>query len=238
MGSMTPTWQSAATRLVSDLRSVFSDRLLSVVAYGPHVEGNSQEPLACLALVTELTIADLDGCASHAAKWHRAGVATPLILPQTEFVRSLDAFPLEYSEILRTHARVFGDDPLDGVSISPEDLRRACETQVKSHLVHLREGFIESGGVPREVAELVRTSAPSFAALLRSVARLSGTTLPGRADAARAGAVAAGLAETVVTDMLSLEQPSNLPAIDAARLFPSYLEAVEQLARTVDGWRA
>jgi hypothetical protein len=73
---------------------------------------------------------------------------------------------------------------------------------------------------------------------LRSVARLTGTTLPGRTDAARAGAQAAGLAETIVTDILSLEQQSNLAAIDAARLFPSYLEAVEQLARTVDGWRA
>jgi hypothetical protein len=73
---------------------------------------------------------------------------------------------------------------------------------------------------------------------LRSVARLSGTTPPGRADAARAGAHAAGLAEAIVTDMLSLERQSNLPSIDAARLFPSYLEAVEQLARTVDGWRA
>ena len=235
---MTSTWQHAAASLVVDLKRIFAFRLRSVVAYGPQLDGNADHPLTCLALVDSLSTSDLEECARMAHHWKQHDLAIPLILPTQEFRRSLDAFPLEYSEILRTHARVFGDDPLDGVSISPEDLRRACETQVKSHLVHLREGFIESGGLPREVAELVRASAPSFAALLRSVARLSGTTPPGRADAARAGAHAAGLAEGIVADMLSLEQRSSLPAIDAARLFPSYLEAVEQLARTVDGWRA
>lgn len=238
MGSMTPTWQSAATRLVSDLRSVFSDRLLSVVAYGPHVEGNSQEPLACLALVTELTIADLDGCASHAAKWHRAGVATPLILPQTEFVRSLDAFPLEYGEILRAHQRVHGDDPFDGVAIVREDLRRACETQIKSHLVHLREGFIETGGRPGAVGELVSSSAPAFTALLRHVAWLNGGSHRDRLEATRDGARAASVDERLVSDMLALEARATVPTSDPARLFPAYLTALEQMARAVDAWRS
>ena len=70
-------------------------------------------------------------------------MATPLIVPADEFRRSLDAFPLEYGEIVRAHARVFGDDPFDGIPLAPEDLRRACETQVKGHLLHLREEFIE-----------------------------------------------------------------------------------------------
>jgi hypothetical protein len=235
---VTSTWQSTAASLASDLQRIFAFRLRSVVAYGPHLDGNADHPLTCLALVDSLSSGDLEGCARMAHQWKQHGLAIPLLLPTQEFRRSLDAFPLEYSEILRTHARVFGDDPLDGISISPEDLRRACETQVKSHLVHLREGFIESGGHPQEIADLVTTSAPSFAALLRSVARLHGAAPTGRAEAARAGALAAGLPDDVVAGILSLEHRSSLPATDAARLFPSYLEAVEQLARTVDGWRA
>src|SRR5215216_2219067 len=163
---MAPTWQSAALSLVSDLRNVFGDRLRSVVAYGPHLEGQTTAPLTCLALVGSLTAADLEGCARRAAGWHRAAVATPLILPEDEFRRSLDAFPLEYGEIIRAHRRLFGSDPFAGVAIAAEDLRRACEAQVKSHLVHLREGYIEAGGHPSRIAELVRASAPGFAALL------------------------------------------------------------------------
>jgi hypothetical protein len=234
---MTPTWQSAALALVSDLRNVFGDRLRSVVAYGPQLDGHADAPLTCLALVTTLTMGDLEGCARSEARWRRSGVATPLIVPEAEFRSSLDAFPLEYGEIIRAHQRVFGDDPFDGIAIAREDLRRACETQIKSHLVHLREGFIEAAGGPTAIGDLVRASAPAFTALLRHVAWLSGSSEAGRLSATREGARVAGIQDDVVADMLALEQRSTVPTTDAARHFPGYLAAVEQLARTVDAWR-
>jgi hypothetical protein len=231
------SWRHAAAALVTDLRHIFAGRLRSLVAYGPQIDGESDAPLTCLALVDSLGISDLEACARMAHHWERQGLAIPLILPDQEFRRSIDAFPLEYGEILRAHERVFGADPFDGASISRDDLRRACETQVKSHLVHLREGFIEAGGRPQAIADLVGTSAPAFAALLRHVARLNGSPSSSRADATREGARAAGLPDGVVTDMLAIERRSSIPTTDAARLFPQYLAAVEQLARVVDGWR-
>ena len=232
------SWRAAADTLVSDLRHVFANRLRCVVAYGPHIEGADEAPLTCLALVGSLGFSDLEACARIAPEWERRHLATPLILPEDEFRRSLDAFPLEYGEIVRAHERVFGDDPFDGISLAHEDLRRACETQVKSHLVHLREAFIESGNKPSRVADLVIASAPAFAALLRNVGRLMGTSTTARTDATVDGARAAGIADTVVRDVLALERPGNINATDAARIFPEYLAAVEQLARTVDTWRS
>jgi hypothetical protein len=173
-----------------------------------------------------------------ALQWARRRLATPLILPHQEFHRSLDAFPLEYGEIIRAHERVFGPDPFEGVAISREDLRRACETQIKSHLMHLREGYIESAGRPEAVADLVTTSAPAFAALLRNVARLNGGGASDRIGATHDGARLAGLADGIVADMLALEHKATIPTTDAARIFPEYLAAVEQLARAVDTWRA
>jgi hypothetical protein len=231
-----------ADRVVAALRGVFRDRLRSVVAYGPQIDDGgrvlSDAPgsLSCLALVSSLTVADLEACAARAHGWQREGIATPLLLPQEEFRHSLDAFPLEYAEILRAHEVVFGDSPFQGATIERADLRRACETQIKSHLVHLREGFIEAGGTPRAIADLVTASAPAFGALLRNIARLNGSTARDRATATREGARAAQLPDGVVTDILALERPSALKATDAARLFPEYLGAVEQLARYVDGW--
>jgi hypothetical protein len=234
---MAPAWQSAALRLVSDLKAVFGDRLRSVVAYGPYLEGQSSAPLTCLALVRDLTMSDLEGCARQAAHWRRSRIATPLILPHAEFVRSLDAFPLEYGEIVRAHARVFGDDPFEGVAIAREDLRRAVETQIKSHLLHLREGFIEAGGNPGAVGDLVASSAAAFTSLLRHVAWLNGGAHGDRVQATREGARAAGVDDRLVGDMLALEQGSTMPTMDPARLTPEYLAAVEQLARAVDTWR-
>ena len=232
------SWRHTAAVLVADLQRIFADRLRSLVAYGPRVEGQGDAPLTCLALVDSLGIGDLEACARMARQWRRQALAIPLILPDQEFRRSLDAFPLEYTEILRAHERVFGVDPFDGASISQEDLRRGCEAQVKSHLVHLREGFIEAGGRPQAISDLVHTSAPAFGALLRHVARLNGSPSATRAGATRDGARAAGLSDGVVTDMLAIERQSSIPTTDAARLFPQYLTAVEQLARVVDGWRA
>lgn len=231
------TWRPAAAALVADLAHVFAGRLRSVVAYGARVEGDEEAPLTCLALVDSIAISDLEACARLAPHWDRRRIATPLILPEPEFRRSLDAFPLEYGEILRAHQRLFGADPFEGASIAREDLRRACETQIKSHLLHLREGFIESGGRPEAIADLVAASGPAFVALLRNVARLTGSAAADRTEATLQGAHAAGLANGIVADLLALERRPAIPTTDPARLFPDYLAAVEQLARVVDSWR-
>jgi hypothetical protein len=226
-----------ASTLVQDLRSVFAERLRAVVAYGAQVEGHGGAPLSTLALVESMSLDDLEACARLSSHWTRAGINTPLILPEHEFKRSLDAFPLEYGEIVRAHTVLYGDDPFVGVTIIREDLRRACETQVKSHLVHLRESFIETRGVPEAISELVRAAAPAFAALLRNVARLNDVNIPDRVNATREGARLAGIADDVVSEVLALEQPSNAPMRDYARFFPAYFAAVERLARAVDEWR-
>jgi len=231
------SWRPAAAALVADLTHIFAGRLRSVVAYGARLDGDDDASLTCLVLVDSIGMTDLEACARRAPHWKRQRVATPLILPEHELRRSLDAFPLEYGEIMRAHERVFGADPFEGASIAREDLRRACETQIKSHLLHLREGYIESGGRPQAVADLVATSAPAFAALLRNMARLSGSTTADRGAATLEGARAAGLSDGIVGDALALERRPAIPTTDAARLFPAYLAAVEHLARVVDSWR-
>src|SRR5262245_13042510 len=114
--------------LVDDLTRIFANRLNAVVAYG----WRPQKRQPSLALVDTLSVDDLSSCATRTAHWHRAGCATPLILTPREFARSLDAFPIEYGEILATSKLVAGTHPFEGLAISPDDLRRACEVQVKS----------------------------------------------------------------------------------------------------------
>jgi hypothetical protein len=238
MIAMAHTWQPAADKLTRDLSGIFRGRLVSVVVYGGQVDGNATAPLQALALVSSLTADDLSACAHLSTEWTRGGIGTPLILPDSEFRSSLDVFPLEYGEIVRAHTLVYGSDPFAGVSISTGDLRLACEAQAKSHLLHLRQGYVQTGGRLPAVARLVAQSAPAFAALLRNVGRLTGAQTQDRMEATRQGARAAGLSGDVVDAVLALESPSALPASDPARLFPDYLAAVERLAAVVDQWRA
>ena len=47
---------------------------------------------------------------------------------------------------------------------------------------------------------------------------------------------AVGIQASVVHRVIALLHPADLSPSDAARLFPSYLEAVERLAAYVDEW--
>jgi hypothetical protein len=219
--------------LVDDLRQIFSDRLDAVVAYGQRRQG----PQPILALVRTLGIDDLNACASRLRGWHKAGVATPLVLTTVDFERSLDAFPIEYGEILASHHVLHGRDPFEGLSIRPEDLRRACEVQAKSHLLHVREDYIEAAGRPSDIEALVRESAPGFVALLRNLARLENAS----ADVPVAvGAFAhqrMGLDRHVVDDLIAFAEGDTFAAVDALRVFPDYLKNLERLVAFVDEWR-
>ena len=115
-----------------------------------------------------------------------------------------------------------GRNPFAGLSVDPADLRRAVEVQARSHLLHLREGFVETRGNSDALAILIVESAPAFAALLQSVSRLDGRAAHGPA----ADAIAA------------LADVHEISGAEAERLFPPYLEAVEKLVAHVDTWHA
>jgi hypothetical protein len=134
----------AVRRLERDLRDLFGERVRSLVTYAAAVDEGGGQPT--LAVVDRLTADDLGRAATRITLWHHAGLDTPLILTADEFARALDAFPLEFGAILDSHVLVAGADPFAGLRVHAADLRRACETQARSHLLHLREGYLEAGG--------------------------------------------------------------------------------------------
>jgi len=219
--------------VIADLQRIFGARLEAVVAYGR----SGEEGTHSLALVSSLTMDDLDGLAMAAPQWHRTGAATPLVVPRDEFRRSLDAFPIEYGEIIDTHVTLVGQDPFAGIRINPEDVRRAVEVQAASLLLHLRENFVESAGRPSALHALVRDSAPGFALLLRRMAHLDGQPAETSADLSHWASARAGLDPRVVGDVLALGSESA-PAVDPSRLFPGYLDAMSALLGVIDRWSA
>lgn len=224
--------------LERDLRGVFGPRLQSLVAYGTRAAAHGRRaPVRTMALVESLSEHDLRACAARISSWHAAGLATPLLVAGHEFERALDAFPLEFGAIIADHEVVAGAQPFERSRVDSADVRRACEVQARSHLLHLREGFLEAAGNGHALAILIVESAAPLNALLTSVARLEGRQTPDAESAARhaehAIGVTAGLAEVA-----RLAGVHEISAADAERAFPSYLAAVEKLVEYVDGWAA
>lgn len=219
----------ALQTLDRDLREIFGSRLQSLVHYGArahkaanhHDKGHhgQHEPavLHTLAVVDTVAAADLLACAKRVTAWHDDGMATPLILPASELARSLDVFPFELSAILADHVIVSGRNPFEGLRVEPNDLRWACEVQARGHLLHLREGYVEARGRDDALAVLIVRSAAAWQSLLDNMARLENK--PAAADE--------------VTRLVGVKEISNA---EAARIFPAYLSAVEQLTKHVDTW--
>jgi hypothetical protein len=185
-----------------------------------------------LALVDRLGIDDLSALLTVVPAWHKARLATPLLLAQDEFERTLDVFPLEYQSILSRHQVIRGSWPNQGAQVTPADLRRACERQVKGHLIHLREGFLETHGRPSAIADLVRASVPAFRASLQNVGRLRGAHLATDDEIARFAGTVLGLDDAAVRETLAFTRSGA--GADVAGLLPRYVAAVEHLWRAVD----
>lgn len=232
----------AAGVLADDLAGIFGTRLIAVLIHGAHARPHPRAVKALvqtLALVERLDYADLASAADKAATWQARGLDMPLLLPDREFRRSLDVFPLEYGDILAHHIVIRGADPFAGVAVAPEDMRRACEVRIRSHAIHLREGFLLAGQRPREVADLILASAGPFASFVQIFARVTGAPpqCPPDALAAHVARVA-GVDETLVARMLALEEDQTLDPADATHLYPPYLDLVQQVVAVVDGWQA
>jgi hypothetical protein len=224
----------AVQALDRDLRAIFGDRLRSLVVYAA-IAGD--DGTSTLAVVDGLSADDLRACVGQVAAWDDAGLGTPLFVATHEFERSLDAFPFEFGAILADHAVVSGADPFAGLRVDPAYLRQACEVQARSHLLHLREGFLETRGRGDALAELMLRSAAPLVALLQSVARLEGMAAAGDTAAAlveqRTGVPSGSLAGIAL-----LTRRQDLSSDEARRLFPGYLDAVQRLTAFVDRWRA
>jgi hypothetical protein len=225
----------AVRTLDRDLRALFGSRLRSLVAYRD-ASGAAMAPTPTLAVVDGLTPDDLRACADRIASWHEAGLATPLLLRTEEFGRSLDAFPYEFGAILADHVVVSGENPFRGLRVERADLRRACEIQARSHLLHLREGYLETRGRSDALAELISRSLAPFAALLASVARLVADGASGSNEAVAVVERALGLEPGALAGIARRTAHAPISSNEARQMFPAYLDAVDRLTHYIDQW--
>jgi hypothetical protein len=214
-------------RLAGDFARIFKSRLVAVI-----VTSSS----ASVVFATSVTSGDLDAVGALVETWHREGLDTPLLLTVAEFRRSLDTFPVEYQTIVDRHLVIAGQPPFQGFVVPIDQLRRACEVQAKGHLIHLRQGWLEAAGHDEALAALLVRSAAPLRALLVNVARLHGVAETGDGNRALAGARVAGLPDSLIRDVLALDDAPHrgLRLVDH---LPAYLSASEALWAFVDAWQ-
>ena len=227
--------RAALDGLAADLGRVFGGRLRSVAAYGLETPAAPPRPLHTLALVDRLSFDDLAACVPLTSSWRRRSLAVPLILELEEFLRTLDVFPLEYGDIIAHHVIISGTDPFVDAHVAQSDVRRACELSAKSHLIHLREAFLETAGDADAVGRLIAASAPAFAVLLRNIAPLTDDR---QSDVATAAERQIGIPGDVVREVLKAGAGTRSSIAEPTALLSRYIAASERVWEYVDTWRA
>lgn len=232
--TLTADERRALAGLTNDLTRVFGDGLAAVAAYGLHHPAPPPRQVHSIVLVERLGFDDLARCAPLVAAWRRAALAVPLILEREEFLRTLDVFPLEYGDIIAHHVLVAGADLFAAARVAPEDVRRACELAAKSHLIHLREGFLEAGGDGPATARLMAASAAPLRTLLANIARLAAGP---DADVAETAERQIGIPAAVVRDVLATGAGQDSSIAEPTALLARYLDAAERMWEFVDTWQ-
>ncbi len=231
--------QRAADALARDLDQIFGARLRSLVMYPGHQGDGS---VHSMAIVDDLAFRDLAACLPFTESGHHRGAAVPLLLTSDELQRTIDIFPLEYASIIADYTVARGADPLRGVDIPVEDIRRACEVQAKSHLIHLREGFLESHAETTRVARLISASAAPLRALLTNIARLpAGASAKGTLSDDALAALAderMNVPAAVIRDVLATSAHGHSAITDPTHLLSRYIDAAQRIWKYVDTWHS
>jgi hypothetical protein len=242
MPQFSPTQQRAIDQLARDLEGILDGRLESLVAYPGHQADGSVH--SC-ALVTDLAFRDLTACLPLTESWHHRGIAVPLMLSSDELRRTVDVFPLEYASILADYTVVRGGDPLKGLIIHVDDVRRAVEGLAKSHLIHLREAFLESHGETTRIARLIAASAAPLRGLLTQIARLPEApqavmdlTTPSDESLAKLAEARMGIPGALIRTVLASSAGGYSTIADPSHLLGSYIDASQKIWEYVDRWRA
>lgn len=237
MASLSPSEQTRAEVLLRDLDRVFARRLQ---AAGVYHSNDQNDRMHTLIVVDRLTFDDLAACVPMADDWLRRGIAVPLILARDELRRTLDVFPLEYAAIAATLRPIRGTNPFDASGPAPADIRRALETQANSHLIHLREGFLESRGEAYAIGGLLASSAAPFRTLLSGAARLVDASHRGPISDERLATFAEqrmDIPAAVVREVFATATGHHAAIADPSALLARYIGAAERVWNFIDTWR-
>jgi len=193
----------------AQLGNALGARLGTLLLYGSAARAGGGATPTTPGMNTLLVVAG-DGAADAALfstiaepvrAWVAAGHPPPLILTEREWRESADAFPIEYEDIREAHRLLAGRDPLPGIAVSRDHVRRQLEHELKGKLMHLRQAYAAAWDRPKELAEIVRETRPGFLAMLRAALRLAGRTPPAEPEAlVRAAGTLIGFAPEAFTE--------------------------------------
>ena len=224
--------------MTRDYREIYGDGLVSVILYGSGA-GKEYRPgksdLNFLIVLSEEAIDHLDRALKAVSRWRTKGVATPLFMTRPFIASSLDSYPLEFLNMQNGYVLVYGEDLLQDLSFEPCHLRLQCEREIMGKLLLLRERFLETGGRPRRLRDLIAESITALISIFGGLLYLKGRQIPpSRREVVEALAREFPVDAGVFMRCLDIKEGETVPSSEMQDIFMAYLAEVRRLRGVVD----
>lgn len=231
--------QNLLQTYVKEVKGAFGEQLEGLLLYGSAVRGEflpGRSNLNLLLLVSSYGSAVLKQYSALHRRWSKEQIVVPLFLTEEEVHMSAAVFPLEFLEIQEQHRVLSGRDPFIGFHVKTDQLRETVLQGLTSHVLRLRQRYVEGGGGDEATMILLPLAITSTLPLLRGVQRILG-----RPALSHSEAVIADVAEQLKLDLQGLLDAWSLKRgqispgpREAPRLFNRYLQAATLLTHAVE----
>ncbi len=231
--------QDIFVSLMQDYLKIFGNEMISLMLYGSaaggaYVKGKSD--INVLVVLTEAGMDRLDAALALVKKWRKRRVAVPLVITQAFIDASLDAYPIEFLNMKNNSILIYGKNVLEDLSFKPDDLRLQIERELKSKILLLREGYLESEGRASALRQLIARSIPALSAIFNALLYLkSGSAPHDRRETAREMKKVFELDEGAWDACLAIKEGTDtLPSGEVITVFKKYLREAEKICSRVD----
>ncbi|NIR47422.1 hypothetical protein GWO43_02990 [candidate division KSB1 bacterium] len=222
-----------------DYKAAFEQDLTSVILYGSGAKGEyirGKSDINFLIVLTSNGIENLDKALDLIPKWRKRNVSVPLFLTEGYIQSALDAFAIEFLNMQKHYRLVFGNDVLESLEISKNDLRLQIERELRGKLLHLREGFLSTGQDRDSLREMLSASVAAFASIFEALLYLKEDKVPAsKAEVFKHTAEKFGLEMVPFSQLLNIKRGEwRGSKVQLRDLTKMYIRQVRKLVELVD----
>jgi hypothetical protein len=228
------------TEITADYQQIFGVHLLSIVLYGSgagedYIPGKSD--LNFLIILTDQGVERLDRVLERVARWRKRNVAIPLFMTRSYLEGSQDSYPIEFLNMKRHYIVVFGADVLAELAFDRCHIRLQLERELRGKLIHLRSGYLATGGNTRKIRELITLSLTAFISLFSALLYLKNIEIPhGKREVITAAGQAFGIDAPLFLKCEEIRRKTDrLSSIEVQAVFQAYMKEVSRLCDLIDG---
>lgn len=221
---------------VSDYKSVFEERLISIVMYGSavtHEYKPRESDINTVIIVSDNSIAQISKCLNIQEKWKRYRVTTPFYMTP-EFIRTAsDTYPLEFIDIRSNYRVLFGDDLFQKLEIKLEHVRLQCERELRGISLHLRRSYVDNASHDKILVQLLKISISRLVPIFKGLLILKSTSIPkSKADIISSVEDSFKLGASVLSRIYLSDSKKLRNQHDS--LFESYSQTIDKLITLID----